>query len=90
MFLATFIKPEVRDALSRTNKQKGHMKTLKKEFQPGGAKRHVILDKAVQYLLDPKFGLQGDKMHFLLEEVGLSETEYLEALNRAASGEGAW
>ena len=65
-------------------------KTLKPEYRPGGAKRHVILDKAVQYLLDPKFGLQGDKMHFLLEEVGLSETEYLEALNRAASGEGAW
>ena len=65
-------------------------KTLKPEYQPGGAKRHVILDKAVQYLLDPKFGLQGDKMHFLLEEVGLSETEYLEALDRAASGEGAW
>ena len=65
-------------------------KELKPEYRPGGAKRHVILDKAVQYLLDPKFGLQGGKMHFLLEEVGLSETEYLEALNRAASGEGAW
>ena len=65
-------------------------KTLKPEYQPGGAKRHEILDKAVRYLLDPKFGLQGDKHSFLVNEVGLSETEYLEALNRAASGEGAW
>lgn len=62
-------------------------KTLKPEYQPGGAKRHVILDKAVQYLLDPRFGLQGDKHSFLVNEVGLSETEYLEALNRATGGE---
>ena len=60
---------------------------LKPEFQPGGAQRHVILDKAVRYLLDPRFGLQGDKHSFLVNEVGLSETEYLEALNRASGGE---
>lgn len=62
-------------------------KTLKPEYQPGGAQRHVILDKAVQYLLDPRFGLQGDKHSFLINQVGLSETEYLEALNRATNGE---
>ena len=61
-------------------------KELKPEYQPGGAQRHVILDKAVKYLLDPRFGLQGDKHSFLINEVGLSETEYLEALNRASSG----
>ena len=61
-------------------------KQLKPEYQPGGAKRHVILDKAVKYLLDPRFGLQGDKHSFLINEVGLSETEYLEALNRASNG----
>ena len=60
---------------------------LKPEFQPGGAQRHVILDKAVHYLLDPRFGLQGDKHSFLINQVGLSETEYLEALNRASGGE---
>ena len=63
------------------------MKKLKEEYQPGGSKRHVILDKAVQYLKDPRFGLQGDKHSFLINEVGLSETEYLEALNRATGGE---
>ena len=62
-------------------------KELKPEFQPGGAQRHVILDKAVRYLLDPRFGLQGDKHSFLINQVGLSETEYLEALNRASGGE---
>ena len=62
-------------------------KELKPEFQPGGAQRHVILDKAVKYLLDPRFGLQGDKQSFLINQVGLSTTEYLEALNRASGGE---
>ncbi len=62
-------------------------KTLKPEYQPGGAKRHVILDKAVQYLQDPKMGLQSDRKYFLLEQVGLSVEEYLEALDRATGGE---
>ena len=63
------------------------MKKLKPEYQPGGAKRHVIIDKAVDYIKDPRFGLQGNKHSFLVNEVGLSETEYLEALNRASNGE---
>jgi len=62
-------------------------KTLKPEYQPGGAKRHVIIDKAVDYIKDPRFGMQGDKHSFLVNQVGLSETEYLEALNRASGGE---
>ena len=66
------------------------MKTLKKEYQPGGSQRQHILDKAVQYILDPKFGTQNMKHAFLLEQVGLSESEYLECLNRATSSEGAW
>ena len=63
------------------------MKKLKEEYQPGGSLRGEILDKAVTYLKDPKFGLQADKKYFLLEKVGLTTTEYLEALNRAAAGE---
>ena len=62
------------------------MKTLKKEYQPGGSKRHEILEKAVRYLLDPRFGTQNSKRSFLINEVGLSETEYLEALNKATNG----
>ena len=61
-------------------------RSLKPEFQPGGANRQYILDKAVEYILDPKMGTQNAKHVFLLEEVGLSSTEYLEALNRATSG----
>ena len=61
-------------------------KELKPEYQPGGAKRHVIIDKAVKYLVEFP-GLQSDKKFFLLDEIGLSTTEYLEALNRASNGE---
>ena len=61
-------------------------RTLKPEFQEGGSKRQVILDKAVEYILDPKMGTQNHKHAFLLEKVGLSSTEYLECLNRASSG----
>ena len=63
-------------------------RSLKPEFQPGGAERQYILDKAVEYILDPKMGTQNHKHAFLLEEVGLSSTEYLEALTRACSGGG--
>ena len=61
-------------------------RSLKLEFQPGGAKRQYILDKAVEYILSPKFGTQNAKHAFLVEQVGLSQTEYLEALNRATNG----
>ena len=65
------------------------MKKLKPEYQPGGAQRHVILDKAVQYLKDPnpKFGMQGERHNFLTEHLGLSESEYLTCLNNAAGGD---
>tara|TARA_R110000824_G_C14859354_1_gene640999 strand:+ start:226 stop:450 length:225 start_codon:yes stop_codon:yes gene_type:complete len=61
-------------------------RTVKPEFQEGGARRQEILDKAVKYILDPKFGTQNAKHAFLLEQVGLSSTEYLECLNRATNG----
>jgi len=65
-------------------------KTLKKEYQPGGEKRYVILEKAVAYLKDPRFGLQGDKMNFLMNEMGLSGDEYLTALHKATTGIDVW
>ena len=60
---------------------------LKEEYQPGGSKRHVILEKAVEYLKDPRFGLQGDKRSFLMDKLGLSSSEYLQCLNDAAGGD---
>ncbi len=69
-----------------TSTERMNMKTLKKEYQPGGSKRHEILEKAVRYLLDPRFGTQNSKHSFLINEVGLTETEYLEALNKATNG----
>ena len=63
------------------------MKKLKEEYQPGGSKRGEILEKAVRYILDPKFGTQNMKHAFLLEQVGLTESEYLTCLNKAAQGD---
>ena len=62
-------------------------KKLKPEYQPGGSKRHVILQKAVAYLKNPRFGFQSDKHSFLTEKLGLSESEYLTCLNDAAGGD---
>ena len=63
-------------------------KTMKKEYQPGGSNRQYILDKAVEFLTakNPAYGTQGDRHHFLLNKVGLTETEYLECLNKATNG----
>ena len=60
--------------------------SVKPEFQKGGSRRQHVLDKAVEYILSPKFGTQNAKHAFLVEQVGLSETEYLECLNRATNG----
>jgi len=61
---------------------------IKEEYKPGGKNRQVILDKAVKFLTakNLKFGTQGDRHHFLLDKVGLTETEYLECLNTATNG----
>ena len=60
-------------------------KQLKKEFLPGGSKRQYILDKAVDYLKSP--GLQSHKHMFCIDILKMTETEYLEALNKATNGE---
>jgi hypothetical protein len=64
---------------------------IKKEFLPGGAKRQELLDSVPKYLQTP--GFQGDKHLFCLDVLKLTETEYLEALNKATNGalvESAW
>ena len=61
---------------------------IKEEYKPGGKNRQYILDKAVEYITSKnlRLGTQGDRHHFLLDKVGLTETEYLECLNRATNG----
>ena len=59
-------------------------KTIKAEYLPGGSKRQYILDKAVDYLLQP--GLQANKHAFCTSYLMMTETEYLEALNKATNG----
>ena len=74
-----------------TEEAKG--KTLKKEYQSGGAKRQEILDKAVEYLKAPIMETQADRHYFCLTNLMMTETEYLEALNKATNGavvENAW
>tara|TARA_Y100000310_G_C20151719_1_gene565062 strand:- start:346 stop:549 length:204 start_codon:yes stop_codon:yes gene_type:complete len=61
-------------------------RTMKKEYQHGGSKRQHILDKSVKFIIDPKFGTQNYKHDFLLNKIGLTETEYLECLNKASNG----
>jgi hypothetical protein len=66
-------------------------KKIKKEYMPGGASRKELLDKVPEYLLTP--GLQSHKHTFCIEVLKLTETEYLEALNKATNGgieEAAW
>jgi len=64
------------------------MKNLKAEYKIGGENRQYILDKAVEYITSKnlRLGTQGDRHHFLLDKVGLTETEYLECLNKATNG----
>ena len=63
-------------------------KNLKAEYKTGGKNRQYILDKAVDYITSKnlRLGTQGDRHHFLLDKVGLTETEYLECLNKATNG----
>ena len=60
-------------------------KTLKPEFLPGGAKRQELLENAVDYLRKPG-QLQSVKHEFCLKYLKMTETEYLEALNKATNG----
>jgi len=66
-------------------------KSIKAEYLPGGAKRQELLDQVPKYLQTP--GFQGYKHLFCLDVLKLTETEYLEALNKATNGglvEAAW
>ena len=59
-------------------------KTIKKEFLPGGARRQELLEQVPNYLRAP--GFQGNKHIFCLDILKMTETEYLEALNKATNG----
>ena len=59
-------------------------KKIKPEFLPGGARRQEMLEQVPNYLRAP--GLQGNKHMFCLDILKMTETEYLEALNKATNG----
>ena len=60
-------------------------KKIKAEFLPGGARRQEMLDQVPEYLLKPGAD-QATKHMFCLEMLKLTETEYLEALNKTTNG----
>ena len=60
-------------------------KSIKDEYLPGGARRQEMLDKAVEYLRTPG-ATQNIKHEFCLTYLKMTETEYLEALNKATNG----
>jgi len=60
------------------------MKSIKAEYLPGGAKRQELLDQVPDYLKTP--GLQANKHMFCIDILKMTETEYLEALNKATNG----
>ena len=61
-------------------------KTLKAEFLPGGSRRQELLENAVDYLRKPG-QTQSIKHEFCLKYLKMTETEYLEALNKATNGQ---
>ena len=61
------------------------MKTIKPEYLPGGSKRQELLDQIPGYLTGPGAD-QATKHMFCIEKLKLTETEYLECLNKATNG----
>ena len=59
-------------------------KKIKAEYLPGGSKRQELLDEVPKYLKTP--GLQANKHMFCIDVLKMTETEYLEALNKATNG----
>ena len=67
------------------NRKEYMNKQIKKEFLPGGSRRQELLDQVPEYLKTP--GLQVNKHMFCIDILKMTETEYLEALNKATNGE---
>ena len=67
------------------NRKEYMNKQIKKEFLPGGSRRQELLDQVPEYLKAP--GLQANKHMFCIDILKMTETEYLEALNKATNGE---
>ena len=61
------------------------LKQIKTEYLPGGAKRQELLDQIPGYLAGPGAD-EAPKHAFCIEHLKLTETEYLEALNKATNG----
>jgi hypothetical protein len=72
----------VQDLINR--KEYMRKKIIKDEFLPGGERRQELLNQVPEYLKAP--GIQANKHVFCIEVLRMTETEYLEALNKATNG----
>ena len=72
----------VQDFINR--KEYMRKKIIKDEFLPGGERRQELLNQVPEYLKAP--GIQANKHVFCIEVLRMTETEYLEALNKATNG----
>ena len=77
-------KPDKVDRIILLTERYNMNKKIKAEYLPGGAKRQELLDQVPKYLQTP--GFQGHKHLFCMDVLKLTETEYLEALNKATNG----
>ena len=79
--------PQRKEIMKKTiTTEEAKKKTIKPEWQPGGSRRQELLDKAVEYLKAPIMETQADRHHFCINNLMMTETEYLEALNKATNG----
>ena len=56
--------------------KKTRLQILREKVQQGGEDKQKILDKAVKYILNPKYGTLEKKYDFLINNLGLTESEY--------------
>jgi hypothetical protein len=65
-------------------RKKTRLQVLREKVQQGGEDKQKILDKAVKYILNPKYGTLEKKYHFLINNLGLTESEYKQCFDKAS------
>jgi len=65
-------------------RKKTRLQVLREKVQQGGEDKQKILDKAVKYILNPKYGTIEKKYHFLINNLGLTESEYKQCFDKAS------
>lgn len=64
--------------------KKTRLQILREKVKQGGEDKQKILDKAVKYILNPKYGTLEKKYDFLINNLGLTESEYKQCFDKAS------